>query len=163
MHVVSSPDSGQTWTHEFSIEAGTDLREPYLLDLNGTLFFYYVEAGVNPIAFEPGRMHRRQYLNPGWSEAEMWGQESEIVWQYGVHNGLAFAISYAGMHYSLTQLGQVSLFLNASKDGINWESIGLSPFYKGGISEVSTRKLSFLPVCMLIVVLTLKKLGSHRI
>ena len=76
MHVVSSTDFGQTWAHELTIDAGTDLREPYFLDVNGTLFFYYVEAGVNPIAFEPGRMQQRQYLDPGWSKAEIWGQES---------------------------------------------------------------------------------------
>ena len=83
-------------------------------------------------------MHRRQYLNPGWNEAEIWGQESEIAWQYWVRNDLAYTISYAGMHYSLTELGQVNLFLNVSRNGVDWEPIGQSPFYKGGISEVST-------------------------
>ena len=138
MHVVSSTDFGQTWAHELTIDAGTDLREPYFLDVNGTLFFYYVEAGVNPIAFEPGRMQQRQYLDPGWSKAEIWGQESEIAWQYGIKDGIALTISYSGMHYSLAELGQVNLFLNFSEDGRVWNNgVGLaSPFYTGGISEV---------------------------
>ena len=114
MYVVSSSDLGHTWQHELTINAGTDLREPYFLELNGTLFFYYVEAGVNPVAFEPGRMQQRQYLNPGWSAAEKWGQESEIAWQYGLKDGIALTISYAGMHYSLTELGKVNLFLNGT-------------------------------------------------
>ena len=44
--------------------------------------------------------------------------------------------SYAGDHYSLTQLGQVSLHLNYTDDGLVWKPIGNSPFYIGGISEV---------------------------
>ena len=103
MHVVSSQDLGQTWTAEFTIQIGKDMREPYFLDVNGTLFFYYFEAGTNPIAFEPSRAQRKQYLNPGWSNSEAWGQESEVGWQYDIYDQLAYTISYAGEHYSVTQ------------------------------------------------------------
>ena len=54
MYLVSSPDLGRTWTLETSLEIERDMREPYFLEVNGTLFFYYFEAGTNPIKFEPG-------------------------------------------------------------------------------------------------------------
>ena len=44
--------------------------------------------------------------------------------------------SYSGEHYSVSQLGQVSLHLNRTANGLDWEPIGTSPFYTGGISEV---------------------------
>lgn len=137
MHVVSSMDLGQTWTAEFSIAVEKDMREPYFLAVNDTLFFYYFEAGTNPIAFEPSRLQRKQYLGPQeWSEPEAWGQLSEVAWQYALEDGMAYTISYSGEHYSITDLGQVSLYLNRSKNGIDWFPVGKSPFYVGGISEV---------------------------
>lgn len=140
MFVVSSEDMGVTWSKELTIMVEKDMREPYFLSINGTLLFYYFEAGTNPIAFEPSRLQRRLYLGQdrGWSSAEAWGQESEVAWQYHVQDGdnLGYTISYAGDHYSLTQLGQVSLHLNYTDDGLVWKPIGNSPFYIGGISEV---------------------------
>merc|ERR1712223_328116 len=117
-----------------------DMREPYFLSVNGTLFFYYFEAGTNPIAFEPSNLQRRQYLGQvgSWSSAEAWGQESEVAWQYHTRDNddFAYTIGYAGEHYSVSQLGQVSLHLNRTTNGMDWESVGQSPFYIGGISEV---------------------------
>ena len=138
MHVVSSKDMGKTWKAEFTIKIEKDMREPYFLTINGTLHFYYFEAGTNPIAFEPSYLQRKEYLGPdlGWTSAESWGQESEVAWQYGVRNDWAYTISYSGDHYSVTELGQLSLHLNRSIDGLNWEPVGVSPFSKGGISEV---------------------------
>ena len=51
---------------------------------------------------------------------------------------LAYTISYAGEHYSVTDLGKVKLFFNYSVDGRTWQSAlpNHSPFYIGGISEV---------------------------
>ena len=74
-----------------------------------------------------------------WSDAEQWGQESEVAWQYHVgDDGLAYTISYAGEHYNVEETGQVSLFLNRSEDGRTWSPVSeaSSPFSVGGISEV---------------------------
>ena len=66
MYLVSSQDLGQSWTLERTIEIERDMREPYFLEVNGTLFFYYFEAGTNPIKFEPGYLQRIEYLGvPG--------------------------------------------------------------------------------------------------
>ena len=138
MHVVSSTDEGHSWAKEFTVESGKDLREPHFLSINGTLFFFYFEAGTNLIAFEPSYLQRKQFLGPdlGWSAAETWGHESEVGWQYEVYDDVAYTISYSGEHYSITQFGQVSLFINMTLNGLDWEPLGASPFYTGGISEV---------------------------
>ena len=81
MYIVSSNDFGKTWSLEKMIGYGKDLREPYLLEVNGILFFYFFEAGTNPIAFEP------RHLQTTW-EAENWGGAGRGVWQ--------FKILYAG-------------------------------------------------------------------
>ena len=66
MYLVSSQDLGQTWTLEKTLEIERDMREPYFLEVDGTLFFYYFEAGTNPIKFEPGFLQRIEYLGaPG--------------------------------------------------------------------------------------------------
>ena len=70
MYIASSTDLGRSWALEKVIEKGKDLREPYLLEVNGTLFFYFFEAGTNPIAFEP----------------------SEVAWQYHVIDDVAYTI-----------------------------------------------------------------------
>ena len=103
MILVSSVDLGQSWSLETIIERGTDLREPYFLEVNGTLFFYFFEAGTNPIAFEPSFLQRIEYLNvpSQWSEPESWGQESEVAWQYDVvDDGVGNQISI----HSFTQI-----------------------------------------------------------
>ena len=72
MYLVSSQDLGQTWTLEKTLEIERDMREPYFLEVNGTLFFYYFEAGTNPIKFEPGFLQRIEYLGaPGGEDCEM--------------------------------------------------------------------------------------------
>ena len=71
MYLVSSQDLGQTWTLEKTLEIERDMREPYFLEVNGTLFFYYFEAGTNPIKFEPGFLQRIEYLGaPGGEDCD---------------------------------------------------------------------------------------------
>lgn len=84
--------------------------------------------------------HYSYCLIAEWSDAEQWGQESEVAWQYHVgDDGLAYTISYAGEHYSVGETGQVSLHLNRSEDGRTWRPVSdaAAPFSIGGISEVS--------------------------
>ena len=132
MFVVSSPDMGQTWTKELTLHADRDMREPFFVAVDGKLFFYYFEAGTNPIDFEVSRMLRTQYLgHDEWSPIEPWGQAGEACWQFNVRNNTIYTISYVGSHYDVGHLGQVSLFLNSSSDGVEWKSVGAGPFYTG--------------------------------
>ena len=58
---------------------------------------------------------------PGnWSDIEAWGQPGEIAWQIGVFNGTAYAASYIGNHYSITNRPNISVYLNVSHDGWHW-------------------------------------------
>ena len=80
MYLVSSQDLGQSWTLERTIEIERDMREPYFLEVNGTLFFYYFEAGTNPIKFEPGFLQRIEYLGvPGGEEYDSVMLEMNII------------------------------------------------------------------------------------
>ena len=80
MYLVSSQDLGQTWTLEETLEIERDMREPYFLEVNGTLFFYYFEAGTNPIKFEPGFLQRIEYLGaPGGEDCDLVTLEMNLI------------------------------------------------------------------------------------
>ena len=49
---MSSEDT-VNWGYEHEIALGKDVREPYLIEVNGRLFFNYFVAGTNPLKFEP--------------------------------------------------------------------------------------------------------------
>ena len=83
-------------------------------------------------------MYRMERSTQGlWSKPEFFGNEGEVVWQYGEHDGKFFASSYNGKTYSI-DLGEINLHFNVSKDGIVWEPVNLEipATYNGGISEV---------------------------
>lgn len=45
---MSSSDEGHTWKNEFVKDfGGKDIRNPYLLEVNGTLHCYYIYEGFN--------------------------------------------------------------------------------------------------------------------
>jgi hypothetical protein len=129
-----------TWQMEQLIQLERDAREPYFLSMQGKLYFYFFQAGTNPIAFQPNQMWRKEYLGStgNWTEEEPWGQTGEIAWQYNIENGTAYAGSYAGNHYDFFALGDVSMMLNKSKDGVNWEPVDKDEpvSYVGGGSEL---------------------------
>ena len=39
-------------------------------------------------------------------------------------DGEAYTVSYIGSHYSVEQKENIRLYLNKTKDGINWEPVG---------------------------------------
>lgn len=63
MFIMSAPvgediDANQTfnWKKEHVIELQRDVREPYFIELNGILHFYYFMAGTDIVAFQPNTM-----------------------------------------------------------------------------------------------------------
>lgn len=139
MYITSSLDGGFTWAFEHLIQLGTDVREPHFLVFKNQLVFSFFQAGVDPLAFEPKAMYHMRYFSPGnWSQPEVWGQPEEIPWQLGVFNGTAYTSSYVGNHYSLTNRPNISVFLNESTDGWNWQPVSPDApvVYQGGVSEV---------------------------
>lgn len=108
MFIMSAPvggdiDANQTfnWKREQVIELQKDVREPYFIEVNGILHFYYFMAGTDPVAFQPNTMWAMQYTpsldDPTggvWSPAKSWGNVGEVAWQYHVENQTAYTISY---------------------------------------------------------------------
>jgi len=134
------PTQDFQWEKELQVQLDRDAREPFFVIVNDTLHFYFFQAGTDPIAFQPNQMWRMRYQGAtgSWTTQEPWGQLGEIAWQYQVENGTAYAGSYAGNHYDFFALGNVSLMLNKSTDGVNWEPVqeGQEVTYRGGASEV---------------------------
>jgi len=116
-----------------------DLREPYLLVQNGTLYFYFFELGTNPISFDPNKLLRMSRTGFGdWTDPEEWGHKGECTWQFNNFNNTAYSLSFSGTE-GVTSFGNVNLFLNQSNDGITWKPISDDKpivYEKGGISEV---------------------------
>jgi len=85
-------------------------------------------------------MWRKEYLGStgNWTQQEPWGQIGEIAWEYNIENGTAYAGSYVGNHYDFFALGKVSMMLNKSSDGVNWEPVDKNHpvSYIGGGSEL---------------------------
>jgi hypothetical protein len=112
------------------------MREPYFLNVQGRLFFYFFQAGDNPAAFQPNSLFRSEYISKqNWTKQEPWGQPGEIAWQYQVENGTAYAMSYLGDHYGL-QFPKIKVYFNKSEDGIHWAPVNPKEpvIYVGGIS-----------------------------
>ena len=40
-----------------------------------------------------------------------------------MHDGIAYAVSYCGSHYSIEEKENIRLYLNKTSDGINWDPV----------------------------------------
>ena len=101
-------DFPEGWVVETVISYGEDVREPYLLVHNGTLYFYFLELGTNPISFDPKAllwMSRNGFGN--WSAPRQWGKKGDCPWQFNIHNESVYAVTFHGTK-GVTSLGQVS-------------------------------------------------------
>merc|ERR1712131_574709 len=109
------------------------LKDWYETDLS--LFF---KAGTNPIAFEPDYIYSITMEDGQWSEPEQGLKEGEIIWQMAFERGTYYSCSYAGEHYTITQMGGIDQHFNKSSDGVNWEPVNSENEvpYRGGISEI---------------------------
>ena len=148
MYIVSTDVKSfpENWVVEAVIYREKDLREPYFVVQNETLYFYFFELGTNPISFDPNfplRMSRMGLAN--WSSPLEWGHKGECNWQFNTNNNMSYALSFSGTE-GVTSFGNVKLFLNQSHDGITWVPVDAEKpvlYENGGISEV---KLSFFSI-----------------
>jgi hypothetical protein len=139
MEVISSTDEGATWDHECTFALGTDVREPRLLSFQGQLQLLFFEAGADPLAFSPRRIHRSFRTGDGsWTELEVLLDEPEVPWDIKVHQGAVWMTSYRGEHYGEDRFGNVEVLFKKSTDGIDWELVDGAPHVLlGGSSEVA--------------------------
>lgn len=137
MHVVSSTDNGESWTHEHTIALGSDVREPNLLVLADTLWLTFFQAGTDPYAFEPQAMWRtRRAVDGSWDELEPWGGPTEVPWDQKRRGGRALMTLYSGEHYG-SGVPDVRVHLRGSADGTAWTDVDRDrpDVYRGGASE----------------------------
>ncbi len=140
MYIVSSVDGGTTWLREATIDLGADVREPRFLVINSTLFFYWFEAGGNPLAFEPRFFWRMERQASGqWSNKVQGGENAEVPWCMKVRNGVGYMTSYRGMHYQLDGASAIEVFFKKSTDGRTWLPVNPDRpvVYRGGVSEAT--------------------------
>ena len=138
MHVMSSPDLGETWAFEATWALDADVREPLLVTKDDRLFFSFFEAGTNVAAFEPHAVWRTERLGPArWTEVTEWGELGEVPWEVREHDGVAYMSSYFGTHYDFdADVSEVAVRFYRSDDAWNWEPVGADPeVYFGGASE----------------------------
>lgn len=138
LYVVSSVD-GVTWDFEATFHRDTDLREPRLLSLDGTLFLYFAVLGTNPLNFEPQGMMVSRRLGPGeWTEAEWFFEEGFIPWRVKKIGGVPYMLAYVGGEgiYSLDP-EPIEVYWLTTDDGVNWSAVvpGQPVVLSGGGSE----------------------------
>ena len=135
--VLSSADLGHTWARETEIATGRDLREPFLLEVDGRLLLYFVELGVHAWAFEPHALWRSGRCGDGcWTAPEEWGGPEEVAWDFKVRGGRAWMTSYLGKHYAV-RTRSIETHFRSSADGVVWNDVGGGPVHRGGSTEAS--------------------------
>lgn len=99
LYVLRSDDGRETWSHELTLDLGTDLREPRFLSLDGQLILYFAVLGTNPADFEPqGTMLVERRGPSDWTAPERLGDEDDtlIPWRLEVRDGRAMMLGYRG-------------------------------------------------------------------
>lgn len=137
VYVLSSAD-GQHWEKELELFIGRDIREPFLMSLNGKLHFYYFTAGQSIAAFEPKKIeHFVLDEEHCWIGPEEVLTEGEVHWSLKKRNSKVYMTSYKGAHYNLKGPSSMELHFKKSKDGKNFAPIkqDKSTVYFGGASE----------------------------
>lgn len=136
VYVISSAD-GQNWDEELSLFFGKDVREPFLIEINGSLHFYYFTAGTKMTAFEPEKIsHFILNEHGNWQALKDVLNKGEIHWSMKKRNGTVFLSTYIGSHYQLKGDSDVSVFLRQTLDGEHFfPSEDTARVYWGGVSE----------------------------
>ena len=121
--VFRSDDQGATWSTESVIDRRRDLREPRFLDLDGKLFLYFFEAGVNPLAFEPGRVLaiERTGAEVSWSDPVVVSPDDSVVWRTKIVDGVPYMVRYrgGGDSYAAGE-AEIEVELLTTDDGYDW-------------------------------------------
>ncbi|MCG8671579.1 MAG: hypothetical protein MI867_19390 [Pseudomonadales bacterium] len=122
LQVMRQTQSGE-WVYEHSIFTGRDLREPRFLSLNGELFLYFAELGINPIAFQPGKtLFTRMDSQGQWQDTQVLFDDGFIPWRINFVDDQPIMIGYKGGETIYeTDQSELSLMLLTTADGIQWQ------------------------------------------
>ncbi len=150
--VVASSTDELTWKLEKTFAAGTDLREPRFLVLNGALFLYLSRLGTDPIKFEPqGVAYSKRSADGTWPDLSPVLRIADagdagppepmsgyITWRTKIERGTPTMTAYLGGEHIYRFDGlPLAVELLTTSDGITWQ--GLTPgkpvVSRGGGSE----------------------------
>ncbi len=136
VYVISSED-GKRWQKELSLFFGKDVREPFLIPINGELHFYFFTAGVKMTAFEPQSIsHYVLNEDEKWEEMENVLGKGEVHWSMKKRNGKIYMTSYEGAHYQLKGPSNVSFYFKQTTNGTDFfPKEDSASVYLGGVSE----------------------------
>ena len=137
LYVISTAD-GNSWKKEMEVFSGKDAREPFLVNINDTLRFYYFTAGTKMLKFEPGGIWMCELPKHGlWSTPKQIGPNSTVHWSIKNRRGGTYLTTYTGSHYQLEGEATVRLNFEKTNNGTDWLPVGDSAtVYYGGVSEV---------------------------
>lgn len=137
IYIISSIDL-INWKKEMEFFGGSDVREPFLIEINNKLHFYFFEAGQKMTAFEP-KFISHYILDSSsdvWQKQQDVLEKGEVHWSLKSRFGKVFLSSYAGSHYQLKGESKVSLYFKITTDGHHFNAVkGDSLVYFGGVSE----------------------------
>ena len=138
IQVVSSADE-RVWRLEQRLALGTDLREPRLLSLHGSLFLYVSRLGRNHWAFEPQGVLLTEKRSDGtWTEPEKLELSGAIAWRTRLEGGVPYMTAYRGGENIYRFNGQpLHVDLLTTADGRHWRPVDAArrSVYVGGGSE----------------------------
>jgi len=125
LYIISSPDWGKTWEFEAEVFLGTDMREPRFLALNNKLFFYFFEAGKNPLAFTPKHIYAMERIKQGkWTEPVKVFKPGCVLWRAKPRGGIAYATIYCGGAGEYTgKNAQIEIYFLTTEDGYHFQPV----------------------------------------
>jgi hypothetical protein len=138
IQVMSSADE-RSWRLEHRIALESDLREPRLLSLNGSLFLYVTVLGSDPWDFEPKEVRASEMDRYGvWTDLGTIGLDGWVAWRVRMESGRPYLIAYHGGEniYDLFG-GTLRVVLFTTDDGRDWRAADPRRriVYEGGGSE----------------------------
>jgi len=138
VYIISSAN-GSEWKKEFEIFPGRDVREPFLIPVDGKLHFYCFAAGTKMTSFSPEFIsHYTTTGNGKWNAPENVLEKGEVHWSMKNRNGKTYMTSYEGSHYALKGESKVSLYFKQTTNGKDFFPVGDSArVYLGGVSETA--------------------------
>jgi hypothetical protein len=136
IYIISSKD-GKEWEEELLLSYDRDIREPYLIEIDNKLHFYFFTSGTKISSFSPERIHHFEKERDGeWKECTKVLSKGEVHWSMKERNRKVYLVSYKGSHYQLKGESNISLLLKETDDGVNFHpSQDSSIVYIGGVSE----------------------------
>lgn len=140
LYVLSTTDE-VTWSHEATIQMGSDLREPRFLSWNGELFLYFAQLGENPLTFVPGGMYVTKRVAAGeWTEPVRTFEDTFIPWRTKIHDGVPLLVGYTGGDNIYNFSGDpIQVWLLTTDDGLTWRPFDPAKpvVLEGGTSETT--------------------------